>query len=124
MKKTIKIILFLVNLLFLLLSASCASNTNISGQPEKVTHSNFVTKSHHHPNPYQKISPMINVEEKPLPIQDSNLSKNLKRILNTKTNKTINLSGDIYLNDGNLNETPILKKLDGGYIDVEVKFKE
>ncbi len=124
MKKINKTIPLLISCLFLLPNISCTSNTNASKQSQKTTQAKLPNESHHHPNPYQKASPVISYDEKQLPLQESNLSKNLKRILNTKSDKTINVSGDIYLNEGNINETPILKKLDGGYIDVEVKFKE
>jgi len=123
--------LFVISL-FLILNSACTSNIQATKKPPapSKTLPSTTKTTHNHPNTNIKANnnfvtspaPTLNTS---LDIKISPFSKNLDRILNTKSEKNVKISGDVYLNDNEevLGAAPLLNKIDGGAIDVEVKFK-
>jgi len=117
--------------LLLLLNSACSSDTQAIKQPAAPSKNlPSTTKTLNHPNTHNKANNIFIVTPTPTlstpsDIKTSPFSKNLDRILNTKSEKNVKVSGDVYLNDNEevLGAAPLLNKIDGGAIDVEVKFK-
>jgi len=57
---------------------------------------------------------------------DNNPPFNIKSILNRKTESIYSFSGDLYLIQGESDDLniPLLEKIDGGRIDMQIKFEQ